>query len=431
MIIPTTVPTTMVTAARTGAGQALLAAALVAVAAPALAQQAVFKLAYIDPLSGPFANVGELMLTHVQFAVEDINAKGGVLGGKAKLQLLQFDSKLSAQESLSALQSAIDQGARAIVTGGSGSTVVAARVDAANKHNQRNPDKAVLVLNHSSIDPDLTGKRCSFWHFQFEANTAMKMKALANYIKRQPDIHNMYLLNQDYAHGRQWAAYGQELVGLARPDIRFVGSDFHAIGRVKDFAPYVTKVKASGADSVITGNWGQDMTLLLRAAADTGMNLRYFNHSAGSFPGTVTAMSTAKTGQLTWVAEWHPGQADTPKVDALAKAYNAKSGKDFLAPRIDMTPRFIAAAINKSQSLEPLQVARALEDLSLDTTVGTVRMRGEDHQLLLPQVVNTIAPVDGKLVKVGYEGTQWGFRTDASFSGNELAQGTECRMQRP
>ena len=406
-----------------------LAAAALLCAGNALAQDT-FKIAYIDPLSGPFANVGELMLTHTQYAVEDINAKGGVLKG-TKLQLLQFDSKLSAQESQSALQAAIDQGARAIVTGGSGSSVVTALVQAAARYNQRNPGKEILVLNHSSIDPELTGKACSFWHFQFEANTAMKMKAIANYIKKQDSIKKVYLLNQDYAHGKQWAHYGRELVGLARPDIQFTGEALHPIGRVKDFAPYLAKVKSTEADSLITGNWGQDMVLLLKAAGDAGYNLRYFNHSAGSIPGTVLAVSQAKLGQLTWVAEWHPGQAETPKVDAMAKAYKAKTGKDFLAPRIEMTPRFLAAAINKAQSTDPVKIARALEDLTLDSVVGPVRMRGDDHQLLLPQVVNTIAPVDGKAVKVGWEGTNYGFRTDAAYTGNELAQGTECKMARP
>lgn len=400
---------------------------------PAFAQET-FKIAYIDPLSGPFANVGELMLSHIQYAVDDINAKGGVLmNGKVgtKLQLLQFDSKLSAQESQIALQAAIDQGARAILTGGSGSSVVAALVQTAAKHNERNPDKAVLILNHSSIDPDLTGKACNFWHFQFEANTAMKMKALANYIKKQPDIKNVYLLNQDYAHGKQWARYGQEMVGLARPDVKFVGQDLHAIGRVKDFSPYIAKIKATGADSLITGNWGQDMTLLLRAAGDAGYNLRYFNHSAGSIPGTVLAVSQAKVGQLTWVAEWHPGEEGVPKAEALSKAYKTKTGKEFLAPRIELTPHMLAAAINKAKSLEPIRIAKTLEDLSYESVVGTVRMRGEDHQLLLPQVVNTIAPVDGKTVKMGWEGTNYGFRTDAVYTGNELAQGTECKMTRP
>jgi ABC-type branched-subunit amino acid transport system substrate-binding protein len=136
-------------------------------------------------------------------------------------------------------------------------------------------------------------------------------------------------------------------------------------------------------------------------------------------------------GQLTWVAEWHPGQADAPKVAALAKAYQAKTGKDFLSPRIEFTPHLVAAAISKSQSLDAVKIARAMEDLTFETVLGPLRMRGEDHQLLLPQVVNTIARVDGKAVKVGWEGTDYGFRTDAVYSGNELAQGTDCKMTRP
>ena len=392
--------------------------------------QATYKIAYIDPLSGPFAPVGELMLLHTQYAVDDINAKGGLPGGM-KMQLLQFDSKLSAQESQSALQAAIDQGAQAVITGGSGSSVVSALIQSVSRWNQRNPGKELLVLNHSSIDPEMTGKACSFWHFQTEANTAMKMKAIANTIKKMPDVKKVYLLNQDYAHGKQWASYGRQLVGLARPDVQFVGETLHPIGRVKDFAPYLANIRQSGADSVITGNWGPDMNLLLKAAGDAGYNLRYFNHSAGSFPGTVLAVSQSKLGQLTWVAEWHPGQADTPKVDALAKAYKARTGKDFLAPRIEFTPRMLALAITKAGSTDTVKVARALEDLRFDTVVGPVHMRAEDHQLLLPQVVNTIAPVDGKTVKVGWEGTNYGFRTDAAYSGNELAQGTECKMTRP
>lgn len=405
-----------------------LAAAALLCAGGAQAQET-FKIAYIDPLSGPFANVGELMLNHIQFAVEDINAKGGV--NKVPLQLLQFDSKLSAQESQSALQAAIDQGARAIITGGSGSSVVTALVQSAARHNQRNPGKEVMVLNHSSIDPELTGKACNFWHFMFDANTAMRMKAISDYIKTEPSIQKVYLLNQDYAHGKQWAAYGRSMVGAARPDIQFVGETLHPIGKVKDFAPYVSKVKASGADTIISGNWGQDMALLLKAAGDAGLDYRYFNHSAGGVPGTVLAVSQAGKGQLTWVAEWHPGQANRPAADAQAKAYKAKMGKDFLSPRIDITVRFLAAAIQKSQSTDPLKVATAMENMVLDTSIGKVRMRGQDHQLLLPQVVNTIVPVDGKRVTAGWEGTQWGFRTDAVIPAEQLTLDSACQMKRP
>ena len=77
------------------------------------------------------------------------------------------------------------------------------------------------------------------------------------------------------------------------------------------------------------------------------------------------------------------------------------------------------------------QLPRALEGLSYDSVIGPVRMRADNHQLLLPQVVNTIAKVDGKKVTMGWEGTNYGFSTDASYSGNELAQGNACKMARP
>lgn len=391
--------------------------------------QEVFKVAFIDQLSGPLADVGEMMESHIKLAVEDINAKGGVLNG-VKLELMSIDNKLSAQESLTALQTAIDAGVRVVFTGGSGSSVVLAMVDAANKHNERNPDRAILIVNHSSIDPDLTGKRCSFWHFTTEANTAMKMKALTGFMTEKQDIKKVYLLNQDYAHGQAWARLGKDMLTAARSDVQFVGETLHPIAKVKDFSPYVAKIKASGADTVITGNWGSDLILLVRSAGEAGTNLRYINHSAGAFPGTVAAISQAKVGQLTWVSEWHPN-VENSKVAVVAAAYKQRFNRPFLAPRMDMAPRMVAAAINRAKSTSPLKIALALENMTYSSTVGEVTMRKEDHQLLLPQTVSTIAPVDGKSVKFGVEGTNYGFRTDVVFDGKSLALPTECKMRRP
>ncbi|RJG06901.1 branched-chain amino acid ABC transporter substrate-binding protein [Noviherbaspirillum cavernae] len=391
--------------------------------------QSTFKVAFIDPLSGPFADIGELMQSHIKFAVDDINAKGGVLNG-VKFEMMSIDNKLSPQESLIALQSAIDAGVRVVFTGGSGSTAVRAMVEAANKNNERNPDKAILIVNHSSIDPELTGKNCSFWHFMTDANTTMKMKALTSFMKEKQDIKKVYLLNQNYAHGQMWAKLGREMLSAARPDVQFVGEDLHPIGQVKDFSPYIAKIKASGADTVITGNWGNDLSLLVKAAAEAGMNLRFINHSAGGVPGTVLTVSQAKLGQLTWVGEWHQN-VDSAKVAPVAAAYKQRFNKNFLAPRMDMSPRMIAAAINQAKSTDPLKIALALEGMSYPSIVGDVTMRKEDHQLLLPQTVSTVAAVDGKTVKFGAEGTNYGFRTEKMVEGKDLALPTECRMRRP
>ena len=402
-----------------------LAFTVLAVAGIAHAQP-VYKVAFIDPLSGPYAAVGELTFSHVQFAIDLLNAKGGT-----QMELLRFDSKLSAQESQSAMQAAIDQGARAIVNGASGTAVSAALVQTANKWNERNPGKEVLVFNHGSLDPDLTGKDCSFWFFSTEANTAMKMKATANLIKTLPEVKKIYLLNQDYANGRQWAAYGSKLIGEARPDIEFVGETFHPLGRVKDFTPYIAKAKQAGADSILTANWGQDLSLLLRSAADAGYDFRYFTSNAAIVPGTTLAIAQAKRGQLTWVSEWHPGEAGVPKAEALAKAFKAKTGQDYLSPRTLIALDVLKHGIDKANSTDSVKVARALEGFGFDSVVGPVEMRAQDHQLLLPQVVSTVVPVDGKAVKEGWEGTNYGFRTDAVYSAKELEQPSVCKMVRP
>jgi len=402
-----------------------LAAALACGAAHA--EPAVVKIAYIDPLSGPFANIGQLMLSNIQYAVQDINAKGGVLKGTAKLELLQFDSKLSVTESQGALQSAIDQGARAIVTGGSGSTVVTALVHAAARHNERNPDKAILILNHSSIDPDLTGKGCNFWYFQFEANTAMKMKAIANYIKKQGDIHNVYLFNQDYAHGRQWSRYGRELVGLARPDVKFVGDDFHPVGRVKDFAPYVAKIKASGADTVITGNWGQDLTLLVKAMNDAGLKIPMYTYYAG-VTGTPTALAAGGDSEVYVVAYGHANH--TGDLGQMGAEFHKKFNDDYYTYATYNGINLLSAAMAKAQSTNPVKVAKAMEGLSVKSFAGDVTMRASDHQL---QQTMFIAKWQKATPKGEYsvENTGYNFQPVKAYDAYVASTPTSCQMKRP
>ena len=125
------------------------------------------KIAFIDPLSGPFATTGTNGLAEWEFAAEElVNKQGGVLGGK-KLEIVAFDNKISPKESLIQLQVAIDQGIKFIAQGNS-SGVASALTDAINKHNRRNPDNRVLFLNYSAVAPELTNEKCNFWHFRFD-----------------------------------------------------------------------------------------------------------------------------------------------------------------------------------------------------------------------------------------------------------------------
>ncbi len=239
--------------------------------APAAAAAVPVKLALIESLSGPFANTGEAVFRNIFWAVERVNARGGVLlpaaqGGMRPLQVQRFDSKGQNEEALSALRSAIDQGARIVMQGNSSATA-AVLIDAINKHNEREPDKRVLFLNYSAVDPILTNEKCSFWHFRFDAHADMRMAALMDVIKSDSAVKSVYLIGQDYSFGQAVLREAKKQLAVQRPDVAIVGDELHPVGRVKDFAPYAVKIKASGAQAVITGNWGNDLTLLVKAGS--------------------------------------------------------------------------------------------------------------------------------------------------------------------
>lgn len=405
--------------------KALYALSLVAACSVAQAQET-FKIGLIDPLSGPMADVGKIFDNHLRFAVDQINAKGGVNG--VKFEVISYDNKLSTAESQAALQTAAGAGVKAVFVGG-GSAAAAAVITAANRNNERNPDKQVLVFNYGGYDPDLVGKQCSFWHFLTDAQVAMRMKAMADFVKKTPDIKKVYFLNPDYSFGRQWTAYGKQLIGAARPDIQFVGEDFFPTGSVKDFSPYIAKMKAAGADTVVSGNWGNDMALTIRAAGDSGYKLRVLTHSSAN-KSTMIALSAAKTVRLSMVGDWFPG-ADNAALTAQADAFEAKYKEPFYLARLSVGTELLVKGIEKAKSTDPLKIALALEDLSYKSVVGDVRMRKDDHQFLSPQTIYTSHPVDGKLVKKGFDGTDYGFVKESQSTAQELTLPSECNMKRP
>ena len=186
------------------------AAALVMAATGAHAQKGeTVKLAYIDALSGLMGPVGQNQVKTFQFLAEKYN-KSNPAG--VKFEIVPFDNKLSPAESLNLLKAATDQGIRYIMQG-NGSSVALALSDAVTKYNERNPGKEVVYLNYSAVDPDLTNSKCSYWHFRFDADTSMKMEALTTFMKDQPDVKKVFLLNQNYAHGHQVAKYAKEMLG--------------------------------------------------------------------------------------------------------------------------------------------------------------------------------------------------------------------------
>lgn len=406
------------------------ALALAGWSAGAFAQQPVVKIAYIDPLSGPFANVGDAGLKQFQFVIDDINARK--LAGRYKLEIQGYDNKGTPQESLTVLKSAIDNGVK-IITQGNGSGAGLALEDAVTKNNERNPDKAVLYLNYAAVDPDMTNSKCSFWHFRFDANSDMKMEALTDYLKRQPNVKKVYLINQNYSFGHQVTRAAKEYLKRKRPDIQIVGDDLIPLGQVKDFAPYAAKIKASGADTIITGNWGNDMSLLIKAAKESGVKADFYTFYAGGL-GSPTAIGEAGVGVVKQVTEWH-ANLKPGKMDKMVADFHKKYNLDLYYLRVNNEMYMLAEAIRRTNSDDPLKLAYALEGMKYEAPTGEIQMRATDHQILQPLFISTIqktaAKGGPKDVTYDLENQGIGFETNARIEPYVSAQPTTCQMKRP
>jgi branched-chain amino acid transport system substrate-binding protein len=406
-----------------------LAAALAAglVALPSMAADPV-RVAFIDPLSGPFAAVGASGLKQFQFTAEEINKAGGVLGGR-KIEVIGFDNKISPKESLIQLKRVIGDGIQFIVQGNS-SGVANALIDAVAKHNEREPNKRVLYLNYSAVDPSLTNEKCSYWHFRFDANADMKMNALTDVIAANKNMKSIYIIGQDYSFGKAVAAAAVKYLGEKRPDIKIVGNELHPIGKVKDFSPYIAKIKASGAQAVITGNWGADMLGLAKAAEDAGLEIPFYTYYAAG-NGITKAIGAGGVGKVRLVGEGVANPALTDKWREIYKRFRAKypDDRDFTQPRIANTLEMLAMAINKAKSTDPAKVAAALEGMAYTTFWGdVVKMRASDHQLQMPVriFVHTNKDIEFDMDKSGF-----GLLTESTVSAEKASTPTTCKMQRP
>ncbi|MBP8927349.1 MAG: branched-chain amino acid ABC transporter substrate-binding protein [Ottowia sp.] len=399
--------------------------AMVVGAGWAAAQQGeVVKIVRIDPLSGLLGPVGVNQDKSYKFFAEKFSGKGNPAGVKFEFETI--DNKLSPAESLNALKAAIDKGVR-YVAQGNGSSVALALVDAINKHNERNPGKEVLYLNDSAVDPDLTNSKCSYWHFRFDADTSMKMEAIASFIKTQPDIKKIYVLGQNYSHGVQVAKYAKETIKRQRPEIEFVGEDLHPLAQVRDFAPYIAKLKASGADTLITGNWGSDLSLLVKAANEGGFNGKIFTYYTG-VTGTPAALGTNGAGRVYQIGYAHYNMGG--QMDQWMKEFKAKYNDDFYTGSIIRIYQFLGAAMAKAKSTDPVKVAAALEGLKVNTFNGEVEMRKADHQLQQPLYMTVWQKAGGKY-PYSPENTGMTLVPVAEYPNYVSSTPTSCQMKRP
>ena len=410
----------------------LLAFACV-VSLPAVAQPTPIKVALIESMSGPFANTGEAVFRNLVWATERVNARGGVkLPGVARnLSIERYDSKGQNEEALSALRAAIDDGVTVIAQGNSSATA-AVLIDAINKHNEREPAKRVIFLNYSAVDPTLTNEKCSYWHFRFDAHADMRMTALMDVFSSDKNTKSIYLIGQDYSFGQSVLKEAKRQITAQRPDVEIVGDELHPLGRVKDFIPYAAKIKASGAQAVLTGNWGNDLTLLIKAAKDVGFDGKFYTFY-GNALGAPAAIGDAGVGKVIAVAEWFPNAAGSPSetfYQSFRQRFPAPKD-DYVHMRMQMVIEALSQSMEKAGSIEAGAVAAQMEKAVVTMAGQTGAMRAADHQFQQPLLVAQMGKLGDAGVKFDVEGSGFGFRVIKTIASDKAAMPTTCKMVRP
>ena len=386
------------------------------------------KIGVIAQLSGAFALQGEESAKQFRGMADLLNAKGGLYDGR-KIEIVGLDGKGTPQDSLVALNQAIDKDIRFIIS--QQSNVVHALNDAVSKHNARNPERRILMMTSDARDPAITEDKCSFWNFRVHYHADTELNFLTDYLARQPSVQKVYLMNQDYAFGHVVSKTSRVLLARKRGDIKIVGDDLVPLGKVKDFAPYAAKIKASGADTVITGNWGNDLYLLVKAGRDFGLDVRYYIF-VGNLAGAVPALSVAGDDRVFSTLPWHVN-AETNPYEKFNREFREKyrSGLNFDYIMAHRAVYVLAHAIDKARSDDPQKVAYALEGHAFEGPEGKMWIRPEDHQIVAPVYLAKLTKAGGAGVKYDVEDTGMGWKTVAKVESDAAIPDMKCRMERP
>jgi branched-chain amino acid transport system substrate-binding protein len=358
-----------------------LAFLFILLASPASAQNTV-TMVQLDPISGPFKDVGDLSVGGVQFAVDEVNAAGGLLG--SKINYLLEDSQLKPDVAArKAIRAIMEDHAKFIIQLSS-TSVARALMDVAQKN------KVVFVTLGAESD-FLTGRDFNPYSFRTCFTTGNRSRAYAAFFKTQP-WRKFYLINMDYAFGHAVAEDFKAVMKKEIPDAKILGEDYHPLAN-KDFGPYITKIIASGAEIIFTGNWGVDLENLIRQGAQMGVKARYATYflddrvrlsnigklAIGSFVNS-TYLPTIDTPQNeAFLKNWHKKNKDTKDSWPTAQIGYGYNGVTFLFE-----------AIRKAKSFDAEAVIKAWEGMEHDGLVGKQIMRACDHQILMPAPIAEI-----------------------------------------
>lgn len=353
-------------------------AALVLISPFAIAADVV-KLGVDEVRSGAFKSNGDRIIWGIKAAVKEANDAGGILG--KKIELVIEDNQMKGEIAVQKLKKMILKDGCQIIIQGSSSGVGGAIA-------QQMPRYKKIYLDTCAEAIGITGKNFTPYTFRTCLNAGMHVKGLAQYFGKKGH-KKVFLINQDYSWGYDVAEYYEKFIKMIAPDTQIVGKEFHKVFN-KDFAPYISKIQASGADYIISGNWGTDMTQLIVQSRNLGLKIPI----GCCFLDDDAVMAVARESAMGCIqANMYLLGVDTPKARAFEDTFHKSSGgkwPSFVIMEAYIGTKMYFEAVKKAGTFETEAVIKAFEGLTWEGPVGTLTMRKEDHQNQTPVVIGEV-----------------------------------------
>jgi branched-chain amino acid transport system substrate-binding protein len=333
------------------------------------------RILSLYPLSGPIKANSEQWVLGEKVAIEEANAQGGLLG--RKIELILEDTLLKPDVATSKAQKYLLEGKVDILIG-AGSNVVKPLQELAKQYN-------IPLVMFAHADEE-TGKNFSYNSIRPTWNTTMSARAIVAYAAKYLKAKKYYLLNQDYSYGRDFGANIKKELARQIPGSQIVGEDYHPL-MSKDLSPFLTKVKMSGAEVLLTADYGLDISVLLKQRLDLGVKAVVLGPALAD--ATVARENPDAALGAHACDTWFNTNPLKESVDYINSWKKLSKSTEYPVPtslsaRDYIGTKFLLEAIKKAGSIEAAKLIPVLEGLHMKSITGEVFMRACDHQLIMP-----------------------------------------------
>ena len=383
------------------------------------------KIGIIESLSGAQTSTGRLYANAVKYGVDRINEASGFNG--EPVVVTEYDNAGGSPEAADKFRQAVADGVDIIFQGAS-SAIAGQLTEDVRKHNIRNAGKEVIFINLGGEAMELTGDKCQFYHFRYTTTAPMRVNALASAMKEAGDLGDkVYSINQNYSWGQDMQAAVE--AAAAQGGYTVVDEVLHDVNKIQDFAPFVARIRSAAPDTVFTGNWSNDLLLLMKAAGDAGLDVTFATAFLDQ-PGNIA--NAGKTALGHYIANNYDNAAADGK---FAESYKAATGHYPIF--VEGHSAFALGALQQALGtvdfgggdIDVTKIALALEDTTYDSPIGPISVRKEDHQTIRPVVVSKVV----ENPKYPADGTDMGFETVKVIAGDQAIYPVQesCKMERP